>query len=171
MNLIYTDFYNSPCGELLIGSYQNTICLCDWNLSERRAKIDETLLRDFNAKYELKETTLISETKSQLDKYFAGKLQEFNIDMSIGGSIFQQLVWTELCNIKYGVTISYKDLAERLGRPTSVRAIANAIRLNPISILIPCHRIIGTDGSLTGYAGGLEAKEFLINLEAKTKDF
>lgn len=169
MNLIYTDFYNSPCGELLIGSYQDTICLCDWNIPERRTKIDNTILRDFNAEFKEGLTPIISEAKLQLDKYFAGELREFSIDINIGGSIFQQLVWEELCNIGYGITISYKDLAERLERPTSVRAIANAVRLNPVSILIPCHRIIGTDGSLTGYAGGLEAKEFLINLESKNR--
>ena len=166
MDFIYTQIYKSPCGELIIGSYKDRICLCDWNIYERRTKIDKIIGRDFNAEFKDGLTPIISETILQLDRYFGGELCEFeNIDMSIGGTIFQQLVWKELCEIGYGMTISYKDLARRLNRATSIRAVANAVGLNPISILIPCHRIIGSDGKLTGYAGGLDAKQFLIDLE------
>jgi methylated-DNA-[protein]-cysteine S-methyltransferase len=106
-----------------------------------------------------------SEVKRQLDAYFAAELRDFDLDLAPEGTSFQLAVWRELRRIPYGTTISYAELARRIGRPQSVRAVGAANGANPLPIVIPCHRVIGTDGSLTGYGGGLEIKEALLGLE------
>lgn len=103
--------------------------------------------------------------KRQMEAYFAGNLRDFNIPMVAEGTDFQRRVWKELANIPYGQAISYLELAKRLGDEKCIRAAARANGANPIAILIPCHRVIGSDGSLVGYAGGLDMKEFLLRLE------
>lgn len=103
--------------------------------------------------------------RRQLEEYFAGRRREFDLPVAPPGTPFQQLVWDELQRIGYGETISYAELAGRIGRPTAIRAAGAANGRNPISIIIPCHRVIGSDGSLTGYGGGLEAKRALLALE------
>jgi methylated-DNA-[protein]-cysteine S-methyltransferase len=103
--------------------------------------------------------------KRQLEAYFSGNLRDFNIPMHAEGTEFQKRVWKELGKIPYGQAISYLELARRLGDEKCIRAAARANGANPISILIPCHRVIGSDGSLVGYAGGLDMKEFLLRLE------
>jgi O-6-methylguanine DNA methyltransferase len=101
----------------------------------------------------------------ELDMYFKGELREFSVPFKASGTPFREKVWAALCTIPYGETISYKQLAERIGQPSAVRAVGGANHHNPISIIIPCHRVIGADGSLTGYGGGLPSKEFLLTLE------
>jgi methylated-DNA-[protein]-cysteine S-methyltransferase len=103
--------------------------------------------------------------KRQLESYFSGNLRDFNIPMLAEGTDFQRRVWKELQKIPYGQAISYLELARRLGDEKCIRAAARASGANPIAILIPCHRVIGSDGSLVGYAGGLDMKEFLLRLE------
>lgn len=103
--------------------------------------------------------------KRQLESYFSGNLRNFNIPMQAEGTDFQKRVWKELQKIPYGQAISYLELARRLGDEKCIRAAARANGANPIAILIPCHRVIGSDGSLVGYAGGLDMKEFLLRLE------
>jgi len=103
--------------------------------------------------------------KRQLEAYFSGNLRDFNIPIHIEGTDFQRRVWKELLNIPYGQAISYLELARRLGDEKCIRAAARANGANPISILIPCHRVIGSDGSLVGYGGGLDMKEYLLRLE------
>jgi methylated-DNA-[protein]-cysteine S-methyltransferase len=103
--------------------------------------------------------------KRQLEAYFSGNLRDFNIPMHIEGTDFQRRVWKELLNIPYGQAISYLELARRLGDEKCIRAAARANGANPVVILIPCHRVIGSDGSLVGYGGGLDMKEFLLRLE------
>jgi methylated-DNA-[protein]-cysteine S-methyltransferase len=103
--------------------------------------------------------------KRQLEAYFSGNLRDFNIPTHIEGTDFQRRVWKELLNIPYGQSISYLELARRLGDEKCIRAAARANGANPIVILIPCHRVIGSDGSLVGYGGGLDMKEFLLRLE------
>jgi len=104
--------------------------------------------------------------RDELGRYFAGELCEFGIELAPEGTPFQRRVWSELVRIPYGETISYGELARRLSDPRAVRAVGRANATNPISILVPCHRVIGADGSLTGYAGGLERKRALLALEA-----
>lgn len=103
--------------------------------------------------------------KRQMEAYFSGNLRDFNIPMLAEGTEFQRRVWRELQKIPYGQAISYLELARRLGDEKCIRAAARANGANPLAILIPCHRVIGSDGSLVGYAGGLDMKEFLLRLE------
>jgi methylated-DNA-[protein]-cysteine S-methyltransferase len=103
--------------------------------------------------------------RRQLEEYFAGERRVFDLPVSPPGTPFQQRVWAELRRIGYGETISYAELAARIGRPTAIRAAGAANGANPVSIVIPCHRVIGSDGSLTGYGGGLDAKSALLELE------
>lgn len=103
----------------------------------------------------------------ELDEYFAGKLREFTVPLDLRGTLFQRQVWELERGIPYGETRSYGQIAHALGRPAAVRAVGGANGSNPVSIVVPCHRVIGSDGKLTGYGGGLDRKEALLNLEAR----
>jgi len=102
----------------------------------------------------------------QLDAYFAGELTSFDLEMDLSGTPFQRSVWSGLCEIPYGETISYGELAQRVGNPNASRAVGLANGRNPIAIIVPCHRVIGANGSLTGYGGGLERKTWLLEHES-----
>jgi methylated-DNA-[protein]-cysteine S-methyltransferase len=104
--------------------------------------------------------------EGQLAEYFAGARTTFDLDIVLAGSPFQRRVWGALCDIPYGETISYGELARRIGIPSASRAVGVANGRNPVSIVVPCHRVIGADGSLTGYGGGMERKQFLLDLES-----
>lgn len=152
--------YHSPCGELLLEESNGCICLCDWAIRSRYARKTSDA-----AKTTETPSPLLSSLNEQLDEYFAGIRREFDLPMELLGTPFQQLVWNELTKIPYGETVSYKEMAGKIGRPKAVRAVAQAIGANPLSILIPCHRVVGASGALTGYAGGVYAKLYLLNLE------
>jgi len=107
----------------------------------------------------------LAATARQLHEYFAGTRREFDLPLRLQGTVFQRRVWQELTEIPYGTTWSYGQLAKRLGNPNASRAVGLANGQNPISILVPCHRVIGADGSLTGYGGGLERKQWLLTHE------
>ncbi|MFJ1339401.1 methylated-DNA--[protein]-cysteine S-methyltransferase [Pseudomonas caricapapayae] len=109
--------------------------------------------------------TQLDDVKRQLDEYFAGKREVFEVRLAPLGTAFQQEVWHALQRIPYGTTCSYGDLAEQIGRPRAVRAVGTANGANPIAIIVPCHRVIGSNGTLTGYAGGVERKQMLLELE------
>lgn len=104
---------------------------------------------------------------AQLDAYFAGTRRTFDLPLAPKGTPFQRTVWEALCRIPYGATISYAGLAHRIGRPAAVRAVGAANGRNPLPIVVPCHRVVGSDGSLTGYAGGLSFKQALLDLESR----
>jgi methylated-DNA-[protein]-cysteine S-methyltransferase len=109
--------------------------------------------------------SVLQEAVAQLDDYFAGNRNDFNFKMNPSGTDFQQKVWQELLNIPFGKTMSYLDLSKKLGDVKAIRAVASANGKNPLWIVVPCHRVIGTDGSLTGYAGGLWRKKWLLEHE------
>ncbi|MBO0857159.1 MAG: methylated-DNA--[protein]-cysteine S-methyltransferase [Chloracidobacterium sp.] len=111
---------------------------------------------------------LFLEAAVQLRAYFAGELIEFDLPLATGGGPFQRRVWAELRTIPYGSTVSYGEIARRVGAPKASRAVGAANGDNPISIIIPCHRVIGSNGKLTGYGGGIERKKFLLEFEAET---
>jgi methylated-DNA-[protein]-cysteine S-methyltransferase len=104
--------------------------------------------------------------RKQLEEYFAGRRTTFDVPLKMAGTAFQRRVWSELREVPYGQSISYGELARRIGIPSASRAVGTANGLNPIAVIVPCHRVIGSDGSLTGYGGGLERKRFLLDLEA-----
>jgi methylated-DNA-[protein]-cysteine S-methyltransferase len=113
-----------------------------------------------------RDDTAFVQARRELAEYFDGVRNTFDVALAPVGSPFQQRVWSELRQIAYGRTVSYSDIAERIGNPRSVRAVGMANGRNPISIVVPCHRVIGRSGALTGYAGGLDAKEWLLKHEA-----
>lgn len=114
-------------------------------------------------------TPLLEEAARQLEEYFAGQRKEFSLPLAPKGTEFQLRVWQALLQIPYGETRSYGELAAMVGNPKACRAVGGANHRNPLSILIPCHRVVGTKGSLTGYAGGLNVKEFLLKLESEAR--
>lgn len=165
--LIHT--YKSPLGELILGDYQGQLCLCDWAFRKMRNTIDTRIQKALNAEFQVGNTELIEQTISQLKEYFEKKRSNFNLPLLLVGSEFQRSVWQKLMQIPHGETRNYLGLSKELGNPDAIRAVASANGANAISIIIPCHRVIGSDGSLVGYAGGMDAKKRLLKLEnAKT---
>lgn len=170
-NLISLQHYDSPCGRLVLASFADRLCLCDWSdnpFAERNRRRIEKYLK---ATSKTETTSVLEETKRQLDEYFAGKRKAFDIQLCLVGTDFQHKVWNALRSIPYGSTKSYKDIAQCIGKPKAVRAVAGAIGANAISILIPCHRVIGSNHSLTGYAGGLETKRGLLGMETQERKY
>ena len=164
--MIQIQYYQSPCGELILGSYKGKLCLCDWQNEERRRLIDERIQKGLQAQYIEKESETIANAITQLDEYFNHERKAFDIPLLFIGTDFQKSVWDELLHIPYGTTVSYAGLSKRLGNPKAIRAVAAANGANAISIIVPCHRVIGSNLKLTGYAGGLPAKKLLLELES-----
>lgn len=169
MTFISIHTYSSPCGELVLGSYDNKLCLCDWKYRQMRQSIDTRIKSRLDAEYKEETSEVIRNTIEQLDEYFERKRTSFDIPLLFLGTDFQQEVWKMLLTIKYGEKISYAELSKRMNNEGAIRAIASANGANAISIIVPCHRIIGTDGKLVGYAGGLLAKKKLLLLESNDK--
>lgn len=111
----------------------------------------------------------LAPVRAQMERYFAGELRHFDLALSAPGTAFQQKVWTALCEIPYGETISYGQLAKRIGQPSAARAVGLANGQNPVAIIVPCHRVIGAGGALTGYAGGIERKRWLLAHESRAR--
>lgn len=130
---------------------------------------DQRHFGGIEASWIAKETELLRAAKQQLLAYFAGELQTFDLPLAAQGTVFQERVWQTLQGIEYGVTCSYADIANQLNQPKAVRAVGAAVGKNPLSVIIPCHRVLGSQKQLTGYAGGLERKKWLLQLEQNTK--
>ena len=165
-NIIKVKRYDSPCGVLLLGSFGDKLCLCDWQVEKHRGHVDRRLKRVLRAEFEEGTSEVIEKAASELDEFFAGKRKTFDVPLLFAGTDFQKNVWNELLKIPFGKTISYGEMAQHIGMPKAVRAVANANGANSLSIFAPCHRVIGSDRSLTGYGGGLPAKKFLLELES-----
>ena len=151
----YTELH-TPVGPVTIVSDGSAITRITMQPAAAVFANDSTAVRD---------DTRLSEARSQLAAYFAGRLREFSLPLAPGGTPFQKQVWNALREIPFGETRSYGALAASLGRPGAARAVGAANRTNPIGIVVPCHRVIGANGTLTGYAGGLERKQQLLELE------
>ena len=162
---INIQYYDSPCGRLFLASFADKLCLCDWSDNPFAERNKRRLERYLKASFKTETTPVLEETKRQLEEFFAGKRKAFDIQIRLAGTDFQQQVWNALLSIPYGATKSYNEIAQCIGKPKAVRAVAGAIGANGISILIPCHRVIGSNRSLTGYAGGLVAKRMLLGME------
>ena len=157
--------YKSPIGELLLGSFEGKLCLADMKYRKMRTTIDARIQNGLKANYVEERSGVMEETIKQMEAYFAGERKAFDIPLLMVGSDFQKSVWEALMQIPYGATASYLELAKNIGNKKAVRAVASANGANAIAILIPCHRIIGSNGELVGYAGGLPAKKKLLALE------
>ena len=134
-NIIKTRRYESPCGTLLLGSFDGRLCLCDWQVEKRRDYVDRRLKRALQAEFENGTSDVIEKAVAQLDEYFAGKRKEFDVPLLFVGTDFQKKVWNELLNIPYGQTVSYGEMARCIGLPQSARAVANANGAKPFRFL------------------------------------
>jgi methylated-DNA-[protein]-cysteine S-methyltransferase len=151
---MYKIYHDSPVGLLEITADENAVT--------------GLYFADSNGKRDDENTgNILKDCLAQLTEYFAGKRTVFDINVNPAGTPFQKSVWNELLKIPYGETVSYGEIAERIGNPKSVRAVGLANGSNPVSIIIPCHRVIGKNGSLVGYGGGIENKRFLLELEKR----
>lgn len=151
--VLHTAYYKSPIGIIQLFEENNFLTVAHF--------IDESISEPSNS------SKLLDDTLQQFDEYFSGTRIEFNLPLHAEGTNFQKSVWEKLIEIPFGKTITYLQLAKRLGNVKSIRAAASANGKNPLAIIIPCHRVIGADGKLTGYAGGLLRKQWLLAHEAK----
>ena len=149
--LLFETTVDSPIGPLTVVASQQGLCAISWESLGLPRSLDDPVLR---------------ETARQLDEYFGGRRRDFDLPLDLRGSRFQLLVWRALAHIPYGTTSTYGDQARRLGRPRAARAVGAANGSNPLPIVLPCHRVIGSNGALTGYGGGLAAKRWLLELES-----
>ncbi|MGI8420271.1 MAG: methylated-DNA--[protein]-cysteine S-methyltransferase [Candidatus Levyibacteriota bacterium] len=155
--MIYTIF-SSPMGDILVTSDGEKIL--------RFGFVGQKYLVEVPKEWaEKSDHKLLSEAKRQTDDYFSGKRKQFELPLFANGTPFQKKVWRALETIPFGQVTSYREIARKIGNPKAVRAVGAAIGRNPIGIIIPCHRVIGTNGTLTGYAGGLDRKQLLLKLE------
>lgn len=164
--IIVTKRYDSPCGAIILGALDGKLCMCDWLNGTNHDSVTSRLKRILKAEFAEGASEVIKKVEKQLDEFFAKKRRDFDIPLLFAGTDFQKTVWRELLQIPYGTTVSYGEMARRIGMPKAVRAVANANGANAISIFAPCHRVIGSDGTLTGYGGGLETKRMLLELES-----
>ncbi len=163
--IVHLQYYASPCGEIVLASVEDKLCLCDWSEHPCAEKNMRRLVRLLNAEFVEETSAVLEMAKIQLDEYFAGSRKTFDLPLALVGTDFQKRVWNALLEIPYGETRSYKEIALKVDNLKGVRAVAQAIGANGICIIIPCHRVVGSDHSLTGFAGGLEVKRFLLGKE------
>lgn len=164
-NTIFIKEIKTPIGELILGSFDGKLCLCDWKYRKMRNSIDNRLKKGLDAIFIEKETEVITKAEAQINEYLDKKREEFDLDLLFVGTEFQKNVWHQLLTIPYGKRVSYLELAQKIGNKSAVRAVASANGANAISLFVPCHRIIGSNGKLVGYAGGLLVKQKLLKLE------
>lgn len=151
-------FYeNTPVGKLCIGEKEGAITRVTW--------------QQLPKEWVLEETELIQKCKQELDEFFEGKRKTFDLPLAPAGTAFQKRVWDALREIPYGETRTYKDIAIAVDSPKGFRAVGMANNKNPIAIIVPCHRVIGSNGKLVGYAAGMETKTFLLALEQQERPF
>ena len=159
--------YSSPCGDLLLGASDGWLVCCDWRSSWERdvspLELEELLAPSADAVNE----AVLTEAVSQLSAYFLGERRFFDLPYRVEGTDFQRSVWQAIGLIPYGKTSTYGALSEVIGRAKAFQAVGTATGANRLSIIIPCHRVLGTDGSMRGYAGGLDRKVALLTLEGK----
>lgn len=153
---MFCSYYKSPIGLMEIESTEKY--LLSVGFVEKIGNVEN-------------ENRVTKECGKQLEEYFLGKRKEFNLPIKLEGTEFQQKVWRELCKIEYGKISTYKKIAKKIGNEKTVRAVGTAIGKNPIAVIVPCHRVIGSNGSMTGYAYGIAKKEKLLKLEAKSRNF
>ncbi|MEO7916692.1 MAG: methylated-DNA--[protein]-cysteine S-methyltransferase [Dokdonella sp.] len=155
---MYYDIIDTPLGQMTLVGDESALIHID--LPEARRPLHRSVVWKHDAQRFVEE-------RRQFDRYFAGASTTFDLPLAMRGTPFQQEVWSALCNIRYGEAISYAELARRINRPKASRAVGLANGANPLAIIVPCHRVIGANGSLTGYGGGMDAKRWLLDLEQR----
>lgn len=162
---IYLNRITTPLGPMLAGATEKTLCLLEF---EDRVILETKLQRlqnYYKGTFVQDSNEITEQTQAELNEYFTGERKEFTVPLEVRGSEFQEKIWKQLMGIPYGTTRSYKEQAVAIGNLKAIRAVATANGNNRIAIIIPCHRVIGSNGSLTGYSGGIWRKRYLLKLE------
>lgn len=172
MNAIYYTEMKTPIGAISLAATNKGLCWIAFDTGEGSIMSLKRwgkawLLCDHVIQ---EESLILKEAVKQLQEYFSGERMEFDLPLDMYGTTFQKMVWEQLMRIPYGQVRSYKDVALALGAPKAVRAVGGANNRNPLSIIVPCHRVVGSNGALVGYGGGLNIKEYLLNLEASVQE-
>jgi len=165
MNQINIQYYKTKIGEVILGSFDGRLCLLDYRYRKMRSTVDNRIKKGLRADFVEKNDDVLSKARVQLDEYLNGERISFDIPVLMVGTDFQKSVWNALVKIPYGKTASYLDIAKLINKEKAVRAVAGANGANSISLIIPCHRIIGSNGELVGYGGGVPVKKRLLKLE------
>ena len=170
--IIYKQNIKTPLGDMIACASEDGVCFLDFVGRKNFDRLFTSMVNMINGEIieiqnneNLKPYNIIIRLEKELDEYFSGKRKEFTVPLITTGTEFQNKVWNELLRIPYGKTISYKEEAEKINQKNAFRAVANANGKNKLSIIIPCHRVIASDGKLSGYGGGVDKKKFLISLE------
>ncbi len=165
MNQIHIQYFKTRIGELILGSFEEKLCLLDFRYRRMRAVVDKRIKKGLEAEFVEQSNDILTEAKVQIDEYLDGDRISFEIPVLMVGTEFQKDVWKTLRQVPYGKTSTYLDIAKSINNEKAVRAVASANGANSISLIIPCHRVIGSDGELVGYGGGLSVKKRLLKLE------
>jgi len=165
MNQINIQYYKIKIGELILGSFDGKLCLLNFRYRKMRKRVDDRIKKGLNANFVEHDDEILVKAREQLDEYLNGDRKEFDIPLLMVGTDFQKSVWDALMKVPFGTTSTYLQIAKNIRNEKAVRAVASANGANSISIIIPCHRIIGSDGELVGYGGGLPVKKRLLKLE------
>lgn len=166
-NKIKVTYYKSVLAEFIIGTLDNKCCLFEFKDRKTIASILDRIQKKYHAEFVYTETELHKQIISEFEEYLQGQRQHFTFPIMHKGTEFQKKVWHALQTIPYGETRSYKDIAEQIGNPNAVRAVGSANGANNLAVIIPCHRVIHSNGNLQGYGGGLPRKQKLLNLEQR----
>ncbi|MDH4068539.1 MAG: methylated-DNA--[protein]-cysteine S-methyltransferase [Dehalococcoidia bacterium] len=165
MNQINTRYHIAQIGKVILGSFDGKLCLLDFAEGKIGGTVEHRISQVLNAELVERDDDVLRETRRQLDEYLEGQRKGFDIPVSMVGTDFQKDVWNAVIRIPYGATSTYGQIARQIGSPRAVRAVGGACGANPISIIVPCHRVIGSDGELVGYGGGLSLKKWLLKME------
>ncbi len=171
MNQISIQFCKTKIGELIFGSFEDKLCLLDFKYRKMRKTVDERIKKGLKANFKEHNTEIIEKARAELDEYFQGNRKEFDVPLQMVGTDFQKSVWNALLKVPYGTTSTYLQLAFDINNKKAVRAVASANGANSMAIIVPCHRIIGSNGELVGYGGGLPVKKRLLKFEQKQDCF
>jgi methylated-DNA-[protein]-cysteine S-methyltransferase len=165
VNQISIQHHNTQIGEVILGSFRGKLCLLDFVKGKTGGAVEGRIRRVLNAELVEQDDGILRETTRQFNEYLWGHRQVFDISVLMVGTDFQKDVWNAVMKVPYGATSTYSQIARDIGKERAVRAVGNAMAANPIVIIIPCHRIIGSGGELVGYGGGLSLKRRLLTLE------
>ena len=171
MKQINIQYVKTKIGEFITGSFEEQLCLLDFQYRRMRIRVDNRIKKGLNAEFVEQDDETLKTTRKQLDEYLAGTRTKFDIPILTVGTDFQKTVWNALMQVSYGSTATYLQLAKSINNERAVRAVANANGANAIGLIIPCHRIIGSNGELVGYGGGLPVKKRLLKLEQNGRIF
>jgi methylated-DNA-[protein]-cysteine S-methyltransferase len=171
MSKINIQYYKTKIGELILGSFEDKLCLLDFRYRKLRESVDGRIKSGLKTDFIEQNNEILEETRKQIDEYLNGERKEFNIELLLVGTDFQKSVWKSLVKVPYGTTSTYLKIAQDIKNEKAVRAVANANGANSLAIIIPCHRIIGTNGKLVGYGGGLQVKKRLLKIEGNSHQF